>query len=280
MKIVNLYGGLGNVLFQVSLALHLQSLGHIVKIDTLGLENTFRDKVMYFLSKCSINLEECTVGERFKNCRAISTKRIKAKELKLLKTLFPRSIYVEKEWGEIPDDSYNYFFGYFQNINLAKKYSSIFYDALNLIARENNFVQSESEYCFIHVRRGDYCTPQAMAVHGIMTEEYYNSAIEVFDKKIRFDVYSNDLAWVRENLLISNMHVMDNVLFQYPDIVDLYRMSTYQNGIIANSTFSFWAALIGSERTQKNIVCPEQWFADPHLQKLSYKLKNSKWIYK
>lgn len=280
MKIVNIYGGLGNVLFQICLALHLRELGHVVKIDTLGLDKIFRDKVMFFLSKCYVGIEECSSFERFKACHSISTKRVKAKELKLLKYLFPKKIYLEEEWGDVPTDRYNYYFGYFQNINLAKKYSKIFLNGLNQIAKENNFTLAESKNCFVHVRRGDYCTPEALAVHGLLGEEYYNHALGFFNKNMKFDVYSNDLDWVKSNLKIDNIQVIEMVKFKYPDIVDLYRMTRYENGIIANSTFSFWAALIGSDIMKKNIVCPEQWFADQRLQKLSYKIKNSDWVYK
>ncbi|MGA7507546.1 MAG: alpha-1,2-fucosyltransferase [Erwinia billingiae] len=280
MKIVNIYGGLGNVLFQICLALRLRELGHIVKIDTLGLDNTFRDKVIFFLSKCNIGLEECSSAERYQCCRAVSKKRVKAKELKFLKLLFPKKIYLEEQWGSVPNDGYNYYFGYFQNIELAKKYSDIFKFGLELIAFENNFELHENGHCFVHVRRGDYCTPEALAVHGIVGEEYYNTAISNFSEDMKFDIYSNDLDWVKVNLNIPNIHTMDDVGYKYPDIVDLYRMSKYKNGIIANSTFSFWAALIGTNSSQKNIVCPEQWFAKTQLQELTFNLKNSEWIYK
>ncbi|WP_421504945.1 alpha-1,2-fucosyltransferase [Erwinia rhapontici] len=280
MKIVNIYGGLGNVLFQVCLALHLKDLGHSVKLDMLGLDSKFKEKVLFFFSKCNIELDECTPTERFRACRAISKKRIKLKELKILKFLFPDKLYTEKEWGDIPSDDFDYYFGYFQNFELAKKYSSVFDNCLNVIADENGFTRAASEGCFIHIRRGDYCTPEALAVHGIVGEDYYNKAIEYFDNEMIFDVYSNDVTWVKENIKSDNIRVIENGQFRYPDIQDLYSMSKYKNGIIANSTFSFWAALIRSDQLNKEIICPEIWFADSKLQKLSYKLKNSEWVYK
>lgn len=268
------------MLFQVCLAMHLRDMGHVVKIDTLGLENKFKDKVMFFLFKCGITLEECTKAERFICCHAVSTNRIKSKELKIIKLIFPKKLYLEQQWGEIPDDSYNYYFGYFQNINLAKKYCDFFQKGLDLIAEENSFVQPLSNDCFIHIRRGDYCTPSALALHGLMGEEYYNGAVKYFSEDMHFDVFSNDVSWVKSNLSISNIKVMEGEGFKYPDIEDLYKMSRHKYGIIANSTFSFWAALIGSSNINKEIVCPEKWFANEELQKLSYKIKNSDWVYK
>ncbi|EER0212244.1 hypothetical protein GFB54_005527, partial [Escherichia coli] len=107
MKIVNIYGGLGNALFQVAFALYLSDIGHNVKIDTLGLTAEFRNKLRYFLKACNININECSYEERLRSSIILSRRQVKHKELLLLKFLFPQKIYKEIIWGELPSCEHN-----------------------------------------------------------------------------------------------------------------------------------------------------------------------------
>lgn len=280
MKIVNIYGGLGNAFFQICFALYLQDKGHIVKLDLLGLDDAYKAKIRHVLRYCDFELKECSYHERFLNAFIISRKRAKKKELNLLRNFFKKEIYLEGSWGEIPSDKFSYYFGYFQNFKLAEKYVDLLTTAINKIAKEGGFSCDFNDNCFLHVRRGDYGTKHALEVHGILGQDYYNSAIECFKHSTKFHIFTNDLDWAKENLIADNIIPPVNENYIYPDIVDLYKMSRYKNGIIANSTFSFWAALMNNNILSKNIVCPQKWFANYELQKQSYKIKSSGWIEK
>jgi hypothetical protein len=275
MKIVNIYGGLGNALFQICWALYLKKKGCVVKIDTLGLERNYREKLMFFLAAGGVELEECSYWERVRVAGIISRKRVKGKEIKILSHIFRGRVYAENSWGDIPGEDYSYYFGYFQNYKLASDCVEIFDNCLNNIAKKYSFSkQTEPAKCFVHIRRGDYCSTAALCTHGVLGKDYYEAAMKEFNV-ISFDAFTNDPAWVRDNVKSAILKEMDYNGFAYSDIYELYMMSRYHNGIIANSTFSFWAALLGCKN--KKIVCPSKWFADENLQHFSYKIKNRNW---
>lgn len=280
MKIVNIYGGLGNALFQICFALYLQDKGHAVKLDMLGLDNSYKRKIKLVLEHCDFVLQECSYYERLMSVLILSRRRAKKKELNILSKVFKRKLYLEKSWGEIPSDKFSYYFGYFQNYNLAEKYVDLLTAAINKIAERNYFSCDYNNGCFIHVRRGDYGTKHALDVHGILGQDYYNSAIECFDDSTKFHIFTNDPIWAKGNLLADNITFPNSEDYIYPDIVDLYKMSRYKKGIIANSTFSFWAALMNHKVLLKKIVCPKKWFANYELQEKSYKIKSSEWTEK
>jgi hypothetical protein len=46
------------------------------------------------------------------------------------------------------------------------------------------------------------------------------------------------------------------------DVEDMRLMSACAHFIIANSTFSWWAAWLGANPA-KQVICPRQWYVDP-----------------
>lgn len=107
----------------------------------------------------------------------------------------------------------------------------------------------------IHVRRGDYLLPQHN--HFCMLDnDYYAQGLEQFFQNIdkyQFIVFSNDIDWCREHLIEES----DVVTFFEPssDYVDLVLMSLCDHQIIANSSYSWWAAYL-NQNVNKKIMCP------------------------
>tara|TARA_R110002096_G_scaffold420317_1_gene625327 strand:+ start:903 stop:1688 length:786 start_codon:yes stop_codon:yes gene_type:complete len=108
----------------------------------------------------------------------------------------------------------------------------------------------------LHVRRGDYLDKPDY--HTNLQIAYYESAMEKF-KDHSPVIFSDDIAWCRENLShISNeVHFSDNP----PEdgnigvYVDLCMMTLCDAHIIANSSFSWWGAYLGGGTT----VAPARW---------------------
>lgn len=111
----------------------------------------------------------------------------------------------------------------------------------------------------LHVRRGDFVS------HGdcfrVLPLYYYQNAVQVFTARgfKDFLVFSDDPLWCARHL----PSVMPNVNFQFSTVNGAYdalsRMAACAGHIIANSTFSWWAAWLNHGAT---VVCPHRrdWF--------------------
>jgi hypothetical protein len=117
----------------------------------------------------------------------------------------------------------------------------------------------------LHIRRGDYVNrKESKDLHGNCSLDYYQSAINYLKSKnenIQLFVFSDDLAWVKENLK-TNVQI-NYVDFNNPGEIDMYLMSICKHNIIANSSFSWWGAWL-NQNPGKTVIAPMQWFADPH----------------
>ncbi|HIF9286932.1 TPA: alpha-1,2-fucosyltransferase [Photobacterium damselae] len=276
MKIVRIYGGLGNALFQLAFAKKLKrTCDSIVKIDMIGLNESYKEKIRFIINKSKMNLTECSYKERLLYAKIISKGIPKQKEIKLISKIF--NIYTENEFGHIPNSNYSYYSGYFQNYVLVNEIKIDVSEALEKIAYENDFQIEDIDSCFLHVRRGDYCTPHALKVHGLITEDYYKLALDTYIKNYNVNVFTNDKNWVKDKLLKSyNLEIFENkVDYVYPDIQDLYFMSKHKRAIIANSTFSYWAACLC--RDKEITIYPNKWFNEPKLLNKADVLFNKSW---
>ena len=119
----------------------------------------------------------------------------------------------------------------------------------------------QSQSVFIHVRRGDYLAPEHIAQYGgICTEEYYRKGIEIILKHFdnpKFFVFSNDIGWVKENMNIPNPLYVDNNTGTN-SFIDMFLMSNCKGAILANSSFSYWGAILNTNNPF--IVYPHKWF--------------------
>lgn len=113
---------------------------------------------------------------------------------------------------------------------------------------------------FIHIRRGDYITGKwAEYFKGTCPIEYYYDAIKYIkrnDNRIQFFCFSDDIEWVKENIIIEDAVYIDWNKKE-ESFMDMYLMSQCKGAIIANSTFSYWGAFLGKEK--KNITYPKKW---------------------
>ena len=107
----------------------------------------------------------------------------------------------------------------------------------------------------MHVRRGDYL--KFKDTHPPCSVEYYNQAISSFSESSIFLVISDDIEWCKENFLGDKFYFVEG----NEDYIDLYLMSLCKNNIIANSSFSWWAAWLNRNK-EKIVIAPEKWFGN------------------
>ena len=125
---------------------------------------------------------------------------------------------------------------------------------------------SQTNSVSLHVRRGDYLSDKkATALHGLCSIDYYREATESIGIKIdapTFFIFSDDIDWVKKNLKI-------RFPCQYVDhnqgldsFNDMHLMSLCHHNIIANSSFSWWAAWLNANEC-KLVLAPKKWFSIP-----------------
>jgi hypothetical protein len=112
----------------------------------------------------------------------------------------------------------------------------------------------------IHVRRGDFLNADNINLFGdVCTKAYFDKAIALIKSKVAnpyFFVFSNDLEWVKENLVIDNVtYVACNS--GKDSWKDMCLMSLCKHNIIANSTFSWWGAWL-NRNSDKIVVSPSR----------------------
>lgn len=119
----------------------------------------------------------------------------------------------------------------------------------------------KNRYVSVHVRRGDYLSNPDVYV-GICTRDYYIRAIDYIKKKekeVKLIFFSDDMAWVKENLNIPDALYFDKNKFNcYQDWYDMYLMSRCKHNVIANSTFSWWGAWL-NRNVDKIVIAPDKW---------------------
>jgi hypothetical protein len=94
--------------------------------------------------------------------------------------------------------------------------------------------------------------------------EYIYLAVEKIKKLIHkphFFVFSDDINWCQKNLNIYSPH--DFISSSSPEglATDFYLMQSCKHFLISNSSFSWWAAWLGSYH-QKVVICPIKWFSN------------------
>ena len=287
MIIVQLKGGFGNQLFQYAAALSLGKYHNVpVKVDIslLNIPDALIGTTRAFdLLSIQHSIEVASKAE---------TNAVKGNKLmQYLQKFLPhykRNIYKEVAFNydqhfletgnKIYLKGYRQSEKYFESItNEIKKIFSIKEELIKDASNVALPIQSENSIS-IHIRRGDYTNAAMLEYHGVQGIEYYNQAISFIKEKIanpKFYVFSDNINWVQENLNLNEEAHLITVDESPTSITDFYLMSCCKHNIIANSTFSWWAAYL-NPNPDKLIIAPKRWF-----NKANYDTKDlipSSWI--
>lgn len=114
----------------------------------------------------------------------------------------------------------------------------------------------------IHVRRGNYLSPEKQDYHPFVGEEYLYNAVVYFHLKgfNKFLVFSDDIPWCRQYFEKIKSPGMQFFYSEgHTDVADLVSMCHCEHHIIANSSFSWWGAWL-NQNPNKIVVAPKRWF--------------------
>jgi hypothetical protein len=118
----------------------------------------------------------------------------------------------------------------------------------------------------LHLRRGDYL--QATNQFQLCSYEYYRRALETMKGLLgafKCYVFTDDPKWLKNNPPYQNFGTPVDELNALDAVSVLSAMRLCSHFIIANSTFSWWAAWLGDNR-KKIVVAPKCWSAYPSVK--------------
>ena len=166
-------------------------------------------------------------------------------------------------------------YGYFQSYKYFEEYYDVIYRILGLekmknLVLENIGIQKNNlKNCIsMHFRIGDY--KKIQHVHPLATQNYYQEALKFIQEKnpdTPYTIYyfcedqdiEDVIPIIRELSLFYSLYRFEKGTKQLSDWEQLLFMSCCNHNIIANSTFSWWAAYFNS--WEDKIVCyPSVWF--------------------
>jgi len=279
MIIVKLIGGLGNQMFQYAfgrklalthqtdLKLDIEELSSKIEKDDFTLRN-------FDLSVFNIQAEIASLAEIKRFQVAKTTKLLHL--LSLNSPIRPRNFYLREPHHHFFANALiapinTYANGYWQT---EKYFSSIRKELLDDFKPKQELSEVskkiatkiiDSNSVSIHVRRGDYVSNAVnFKVHGLCEADYYLRAIDCIAEKVKdpyLFVFSDEPSWFKENIK-SNFPVVfvehNQVENSYEDMI---LMSMCQHNIIANSSFSWWAAWL-NQNENKIVIAPKKWMND------------------
>jgi hypothetical protein len=265
---VRIFEGLGNQMFQYAMARALSHrLGRPLMIDDSLLQETRSIGLRAFeLSASSLNWSRIARASWLLACPSrrgyLCILGAPIRSFQGIKLITERAKHeVDPVISTIPRNQTVCLSGYWQ----CPKY---FIDFEALIRREfafrqvrNNPITGQSRSSgagvpvSLHIRRGDYLTVSGAPV---LSKQYYDRAVEVVASHVanpEFFIFSDDIPWARENIQLS---FKTTYVEGYSSHQDLQFMASCRHHIIANSTFSWWAAWLNPFR-EKLVIAPKYW---------------------
>jgi hypothetical protein len=110
----------------------------------------------------------------------------------------------------------------------------------------------------VHVRRGDYLTHKG--VFRDLKFDYYMRALAEFKDGDTVFIFSDDLPWCRVKFK-PDYSKRKFVFVDLNEYLSFELMRLCNHHIIANSTFSYWAAILKDDPNQV-VVCPSEWLVN------------------
>ncbi len=276
MIITRLKGGMGNQMFQYAMALSVaQKLDVELKIDLCALLDRSRGDFVYR----NYDLSIFAVPPNFVHSEAMLQRLSKFKSSSITKFFRNR---VNRGRQHVKETAFQYdpkykneavdntiFEGWFQ----SHRYFS---DIAPLIRQRFTFkkpilqksqgllekIQNANAVC-LNVRRTDFLKVDTLNATNL---DYFLKAAKRMaeqTEKSEFFVFSDDVAWCRENILLDYpVTVVDHEHKGEKFGNYLQLMIACRHFIIPNSSFAWWAVWL-NDHAEKIVIAPKNWFTDP-----------------
>lgn len=271
---VEIRGGLGNQLFTYFAGLYLSELNDSklkLKIFQLGV-----NEIVHGDSIAELNLKGDFFFEEKRNICVRFTKRVIAKLARSIQFFSFIRLHMSRRYNSSE-------IGFDHNVKELKPpivltgyfQSWRYFDAIKEKIDRPIEIFNPSEWyrefsakavlekpIVLHIRRGDYTNP-INSNFGLLSGNYYRRALEMLPEDVKLKpiwVFSDDLNRAKETL--RDLKQYNFVWIKSPTsesaIESLLLMSLGSANIIANSTFSWWGAMLNT--TGHVVIAPSKWF--------------------
>lgn len=267
--IVRLSGGLGNQLFQYA-------FGRVVALERE--EELLLDDFAFQRDK---NREYALQYYPIKAKKILGIRKIYYNSIIYLNRVFrfmPNGqskfgIYFEKEdfgFEDLKNNKADYYCGCWQNesffdgIKKILKQELVYSQELDMSKRKVLRYIQENNVVAVHVRHGDYLNVENQKSYEVPSIGYYRRAIEYLQKRekdCKFVFFSDDMKWCKDFFGQEKQCVFFEELENNSAQEDMFFMQQCKHFIIANSSFSWWAAWLG-EKTNSIKIAPTKWYCD------------------
>jgi hypothetical protein len=273
---VKIFGGLGNQMFQLACAYSLSVRNGVpIVLEVSSVSGLDKRALGHTPRSFGLSVFESLWGLIDKQSLK---KRIRYGENAVLRLLYRyKQITIYKEKAMRFDPAIFqlvvpvFLEGYFQ----SEKYFNHCEPEIRSLFRFPEHVLFKTEYLnqisestcpvSVHFRRGDFVYDNVFHEnHGVCDYAYYQTAMNFIMRKFNtahFFIFSDDISQIRSDIAHWELP-MTFVLpvDSEPEWIDMMLMSKCRHHIIANSTYSWWAAWL-SESMDKVVVAPQKWFA-------------------
>ena len=250
-SIVEIKGGFGNQLFQYNFANYLKLQNHKVSINNYWFksEQDKYDRSEIFVPKFY----------GFKKASSAKLKYIEINDKLFPKERIKYQFISDLNFSDTKPSNINYYSGYWQNIQFLDEAKHFL---KNVFSKDKNFNTSlKNKYkdsVMIHIRSKNYGTE-------VLESNYYEQAIKLLNKKSKhfeFNLFTDDESVINKLPFKNHLNSI-NIQNEYEDdtILTFYEMIRHENFIISNSTYSFMAALLGSDK-KSNVYQPSPWMKE------------------
>jgi hypothetical protein len=286
MIISHLMGGLGNQMFEYAAGLTVAERNRTaLKVDVswFGADMKLDPINRYNMHCLNVPVQYATANEVHRLKGGLTAQEKIAKRLCRLLGLCRASealecygrAHYQKRWHYYPEfqdiGNDTYLFGNYQSekffapvADLVRRQFTFRYPPTPEVEAMVQRIKAKPSVA-VHFRRGDYVSDKGHAERiGVMGFEYYEQAIARIRSAMPSDTiyycFSDDIEAIEREYRPSVPVVFVN-LFKGGNFYDKIRlMSLCDHNIIANSTFSWWAAWLNAN-ADKIVIAPKQWFA-------------------
>lgn len=252
---VNIMGGLGNQMFQLATAYAYtkQNNGKLIvlrnKMESDG-RSLYWDNMLYRFQEFLV--DKLPEGlERWQESGPT--------EFGIIPSLTSKGLYIS---GYLQSPKY------FGNDKIQQEIKELFEPShttmYNIQDKYNLLLKNKERAVIVHARRTDYLKNQDIInFHGPLSIDYYKEAIKKMSNEIENPIFilaSDDPSFwtsvINElpQFNSRNIYILDDE----NEITTIALLQQFQYFIIANSTYSWWAAWLSKD--PKKVIAPSKWF--------------------